>query len=86
MNPQITYDLYRKSTRVTDPRGGVREYFYDDNGRMTQLTESDVGYCCSRTREMRSAARSTMPRPPFDQSMRLPVAECPTTELTFSSN
>ena len=39
----LDYDLYRKSTRVTDPRGGVREYFYDDNGRMTQLTEPDGG-------------------------------------------
>lgn len=37
----LDYDLYRKSTRVTDARGGVREYFYDDNGRMTQLTEPD---------------------------------------------
>lgn len=37
----LDYDLYRKSTRVTDPRGGVREYFYDDNGRMTKLVEPD---------------------------------------------
>ncbi|MDA8259288.1 MAG: DUF6531 domain-containing protein [Betaproteobacteria bacterium] len=39
----LDYDLYRKSTRVTDARGGVREYFYDDNGRMTQLKEPDGG-------------------------------------------
>ena len=39
----LDYDLYRKSTRVTDPRGGIREYFYDDNGRMTQLVEPDGG-------------------------------------------
>lgn len=37
----LDYDLYRKSTRVTGPRGGVREYFYDDNGRMTKLVEPD---------------------------------------------
>lgn len=39
----LDYDLYRKSTRVTDARGGVREYFYDDNGRMTKLVEPDGG-------------------------------------------
>ncbi|MCK9609227.1 MAG: DUF6531 domain-containing protein, partial [Methylomonas sp.] len=39
----LSYDLYRKSTRVTDPRGGVREYNYDINGRMTKLTEPDGG-------------------------------------------
>ncbi|MHB1215312.1 MAG: RHS repeat-associated core domain-containing protein [Thiobacillus sp.] len=39
----LDYDLYRKSTRVTDARGGIREYFYDDNGRMTQLREPDGG-------------------------------------------
>ncbi|PKM36432.1 MAG: hypothetical protein CVV06_11095, partial [Gammaproteobacteria bacterium HGW-Gammaproteobacteria-10] len=37
----LSYDLYRKSTRVTDPRGGVREYNYDADGRMTKLTEPD---------------------------------------------
>lgn len=37
----LDYDLYRKSTRVTDARGYVREYFYNDNGRMTQLKEPD---------------------------------------------
>jgi len=37
----LSYDLYRKSTRVTDPRGGVREYSYDADGRMTKLTEPD---------------------------------------------
>lgn len=39
----LDYDLYRKSTRVTDAKGYVREYFYDDNGRMTRLTEPDGG-------------------------------------------
>jgi RHS repeat-associated protein len=37
----LDYDLYRKSTRVTDPRGGIREYAYDSAGRMTKLTEPD---------------------------------------------
>ena len=35
----MDYDLYRKRTRVTDPRGGVREYNYDADGRMTKLIE-----------------------------------------------
>ena len=26
------YDLYRKITRVTDPRGFIRQYEYDQNG------------------------------------------------------
>ncbi|MBT0960257.1 RHS repeat-associated core domain-containing protein [Denitromonas iodatirespirans] len=39
----LDYDLYRKSTRVTDARGYVREYHYDDNGRMTKLVEPDGG-------------------------------------------
>ena len=37
----LDYDLYRKSTRVTDPRGGVRDYEYDASGRLTKLTEAD---------------------------------------------
>jgi len=39
----MDYDLYRRSTRVTDPRGFVREYEYDANGLMTKLTEPDGG-------------------------------------------
>ncbi|MEI7465732.1 MAG: DUF6531 domain-containing protein, partial [Burkholderiales bacterium] len=39
----LDYDLYRKSTRVTDARGGIREYFYDADGRMTKLVEPDGG-------------------------------------------
>jgi len=39
----MDYDLYRKSTRVTDPRGFIREYEYDSNGLMTKLTEPDNG-------------------------------------------
>jgi RHS repeat-associated protein len=37
----LDYDLYRKSTRVTDARGFIRQYYYDDNGRMTKLVEPD---------------------------------------------
>ena len=37
----LDYDLYRSVTRVTDPRGGVREYHYDSSGRLTQLNEAD---------------------------------------------
>ncbi|MBY6243619.1 DUF6531 domain-containing protein, partial [Methylosinus sp. Sm6] len=39
----LDYDLYRKTTRVTDARGFVREYVYDQNGRMTRLVEPDGG-------------------------------------------
>nr|VFK54765.1 MAG: YD repeat-containing protein [Candidatus Kentron sp. TUN]VFK59623.1 MAG: YD repeat-containing protein [Candidatus Kentron sp. TUN] len=37
----LDYDLYRRRTRVTDPRGGVREYSYDNNGAMIKLIEPD---------------------------------------------
>lgn len=37
----LDYDLYRKTTRVTDPREGTREYQYDDSGRLTKLLEPD---------------------------------------------
>lgn len=37
----LDYDLYRKTTRVTDPRGGIRQYEYDSSGRMTKLIEPD---------------------------------------------
>ncbi len=39
----MDYDLYRKITRVTDPRGFIREYEYDQDGLMTKLTEPDDG-------------------------------------------
>jgi RHS repeat-associated protein len=39
----LDYDLYRRSTRVTDARGFTREYHYDENGRMTKLVEPDGG-------------------------------------------
>nr|VFK79234.1 MAG: YD repeat-containing protein [Candidatus Kentron sp. SD] len=37
----LDYDLYRRRTRVTDPRGGVREYSYDNNGALIKLREPD---------------------------------------------
>jgi RHS repeat-associated protein len=37
----LDYDLFRRSTRVTDPRGFVREYFYDSYGQLTKLVEGD---------------------------------------------
>lgn len=39
----LDYDLFRKRTRVTDPRGFVREYNYDENGALVKLTEPDQG-------------------------------------------
>ena len=36
----LDYDLYRQRTRVTDPRGFVREHFYDkNNGALIKLKE-----------------------------------------------
>lgn len=37
------YDLYRKITSVTDPRGYIRQYEFDQNGLLTKLTEPDDG-------------------------------------------
>lgn len=38
----LDYDLYRQRTQVTDPRGFIREHFYDkDNGALIQLKEPD---------------------------------------------
>ena len=37
----LIYDLFRKRTRVTNPRGFVREYNYDENGALTKLREPD---------------------------------------------
>jgi RHS repeat-associated protein len=39
----MDYDLYRQRTRVTDPRGFVREYDYDGNGFQTEMQEPDGG-------------------------------------------
>ncbi len=38
----LDYDLYRQRTQVTDPRGFIREHFYDkDNGALLKLKEPD---------------------------------------------
>jgi RHS repeat-associated protein len=37
----LDYDLFRSITRITDPRGGVRDYYYDKNGALLQLTQAD---------------------------------------------
>ncbi|WP_347989699.1 RHS repeat-associated core domain-containing protein [Methylomonas sp. AM2-LC] len=39
----MDYDLYRQRTRVTDPRGFVRQYDYDGNGFQTEMREPDGG-------------------------------------------
>jgi RHS repeat-associated protein len=40
----LDYDLFRQRTRVTDPRGFVREHHYDkDNGGLVKLKEPDGG-------------------------------------------
>lgn len=37
----LDYDLFRSITRITDPRGGVRDYYYDASGALLQLTQAD---------------------------------------------
>jgi RHS repeat-associated protein len=39
----LDYDLFRKSTRITDPLGAVTEQYYDANGALTSLREPDGG-------------------------------------------
>jgi RHS repeat-associated protein len=39
----LEYDLFRRRTSVTDPRGAVRAHTYDANGALTQLEEPDGG-------------------------------------------
>jgi YD repeat-containing protein len=39
----LSYDLYRLSSKVTDPNGGVREYDYDSNGALIKLIQPDGG-------------------------------------------
>jgi RHS repeat-associated protein len=40
---QVDYDLFRKRTRVTDPRGFVFAHYYNKNGELTKLTQPDGG-------------------------------------------
>ncbi|MCF6325589.1 MAG: DUF6531 domain-containing protein [Gammaproteobacteria bacterium] len=37
----VTYDLFRKRTRITNPRGFITEHYYDENGAMVKLVEPD---------------------------------------------
>jgi len=39
----LTYDLFRKRTRITNPRGYITEHYYDKNGAMIKLVEPDKG-------------------------------------------
>ena len=39
----LDYDLFRKRTRVTDPRGFIRSHHYDHLGALTKLEEPDGG-------------------------------------------
>ncbi len=39
----LTYDLFRKSTRITNPRGFITEHLYDKNGALVKLEEPDGG-------------------------------------------
>ncbi|MGD0960061.1 MAG: DUF6531 domain-containing protein, partial [Methylomonas sp.] len=39
----LDYDLFRMSARVTDPNGNIREYDYDNTGRMIKLIDADGG-------------------------------------------
>ena len=39
----LDYNLFGKQTRVTDPRGFVREYAYDRDGALIKLKEPDGG-------------------------------------------
>lgn len=48
-NETLDYDLFRKTTRVTDPRGNVRSYEYDANGALTRMTDRTRAFYCSRT-------------------------------------
>jgi len=37
----LTYDLFRKRTRITNPRGYITEHYYDTNGALIKLVEPD---------------------------------------------
>jgi len=39
----LTYDLFRKRTRITNPRGFITEHYYDENGALIKLVEPDKG-------------------------------------------
>ncbi|MEM7541224.1 MAG: DUF6531 domain-containing protein [Pseudomonadota bacterium] len=37
----LTYDLFRKTTRITNPRGYASEHHYDERGALTKLVSND---------------------------------------------
>jgi len=39
----LFYDLFRKRTRITDPRGGRTEHYYDTNGSLIKMINKDKG-------------------------------------------
>ena len=39
----LIYDLFRRRTRVTNPRGYITEHYYDENGALIKLVEADKG-------------------------------------------
>lgn len=39
----LIYDLYRKRTRITNPRGFITEHYYDQNGALKKLVEPNKG-------------------------------------------
>lgn len=39
----LIYDLFRRRTRVTNPRGFITEHYYDKNGALIKLVEPDNG-------------------------------------------
>lgn len=39
----LSYDLFRKKTRITDPRGFISEHLYNEQGALIRLTEKDNG-------------------------------------------
>lgn len=39
----LIYDLFRRRTRVTNPRGFMTEHYYDQNGALIKLVEPDQG-------------------------------------------
>ena len=74
----MDYDLYRKSTRFTDPRGFIREYEYDSNGLK-------VGFVPAILEEAAPSAKNSIALvcgPPIMIKFTLPILE----KLGFSDD